>query len=54
MPIYLKVECMELNVRYQKIGKEIDEYFKNKPCIIKNKISYEETCNEIDEFLGLK
>lgn len=44
---------MDLNERYERTKEEIDEHLKNKPCFINNKISYKETCAEVDEFFNI-
>ena len=43
---------MDLNERYKKAMKEIDEYFESNHYFNKNKITYEETIEEIDDYFN--
>ena len=43
---------MDINERYKTVVKEVDEYFKTTDYVVKNKLSYKKTIDEIDEFLS--
>ena len=43
---------MDLNERYENAIKEIDEYFRSHFYDIKNKISYDQTLEEIDNYFS--